>query len=295
MIVLMGSIALVSKAQQSPQFSQFMFNNLVINPAYAGADGALSMTLLSRNQWSGVENAPTTQSFSAHTLAVKKQLGLGITVIRDQIGVHKNTNGLANIAYHLHVGKQSTFSLGLQGGITNLKSNYASIAGNSNDPKLDNSINETAFNIGAGIYFRTTRFHLGLSAPELLSRKVRLNDTLSVNMRRFNFLGYSRYRFSLSERMDMEPGVMIKFFPDLPLSYDLYMNFIYRKVLTLGASYRKSESVDMIVKVQLTTQLQFGYAYDYPISYAARFGSASHEFMIHYLFRNIHKNVVSPR
>lgn len=284
-----------SKAQQLPQFSQFMFNNLVLNPAYAGADEALSLTVLHRSQWTGVENAPSTQSFSAHTLVKKKQIGLGLTVMRDRIGVHKNTNLLTNYAYHISIKEGAVLSMGLQLGMANLNSDYASLAGTSMDPKLVNTINETKLDFGAGIYFRSPKFHIGLSSPGLVSQSVSLNDTLSVNRRNANLLGYSRFRFTISESWAIEPGMLIKYYADLPLSIDVNLNFIYREVLTAGLSYRKSESIDLILKFQLTPQLQFGYAYDYPIQYAANLSSASHELMLGYIFRNFQKNVASPR
>lgn len=282
-------------AQQRPQFTQFMYNNLVINPAYAGAEEVLSLTLVNRNQWSGVEGAPTTQSFSAHTLLKKKKVGLGLTLISDRIGVHNNTSVLTNYAYHIRVGEKSTLSMGLQVGITNLKSDYASLSGNSNDPNLANSINETMLDFGTGIYFRSPKLQLGLSTPELVSKSVQLNDTLSISIRTMNLFGYARYRFTLSKFIEMEPGLMIKYFPDVPVSYDVNLSFIYRSVLTTGLSYRSKESVDFILKLQLTSQLQFGYAYDYPINYAAKLSSASHELMLNYQFRNIHKRVTSSR
>ena len=285
----------VTRAQQLPQFTQFMYNNLVINPAYAGADEALSLTLLHRSQWTGVDQAPTTQSFSAHSLIRKKQIGLGLTVIRDEIGVHKNTNILTNYAYHLNVAEKTFLSFGLQVGLTNLKSDYASLASAPVDPKLVNSINETMIDFGAGLYLRGPRYNLSLSSPGLLSRTVTVNDSVSVNFKRANFLGIARYRFSLSENFDMEPGIMIKYFSTLPFSYDLNLNFIYRSVLTTGVSYRKDESIDLILRFQISPQLQFGYAYDYPISNAARLSSASHELMLNYIFRDFKKSAASPR
>lgn len=292
--LLILSVTLVS-AQQLPQFTQFMYNNLVINPAYAGADEALSLTLLHRSQWTGVDKAPTTQSFSAHSLIKKKQIGLGLTIIRDEIGVHKNTNILTNYAYHINLAEKTFLSFGLQVGLTNLKSDYASLAGVPLDPKLANSINETMIDFGAGLYLRSPRFNLSLSSPGLLSRTITVNDTVSVNFKRANFMGYARYRFSLSDNVDMEPGFMIKYFTTLPLSYDVNLNFIFRRVLTTGVSYRKSESIDVILKFQLTPQLQLGYAYDYPVNYAARLSSASHELMLNYLFRDFKKRAASPR
>jgi type IX secretion system PorP/SprF family membrane protein len=294
-IIILGAATFHSKAQQGPQFTQFMYNNLVINPAYAGAEEAFSLTMVSRNQWSGIENAPSTQSFSAHTLVKKKHVGLGLTIIRDQLGVHKNTTALTNYAYHIKINEGSFLSMGLQVGIANLKSDYASLQGPNLDPKLANSINETTIGLGAGIYYRSPKLQIGLSAPELLSPTAHMNDTVSITFRKNTAFGYARYRFTLSETLDMEPGSFVKYFPNLPVSVDLNLNFIYKKVLTTGVSYRNNESVDLILKFQLTPQFQFGYAYDYPLSSATSLGSASHELLIHYVFRNIQKNVATPR
>jgi len=185
--------------------------------------------------------------------------------------------------------------MGLQVGITNLKSDYASLAGAPLDPKLVNSINETMLDFGAGIYFRSPRLHIGLSSPGLLARTVSLNDTLSVNFQKANLLGYLRSTFTLGDAFEMEPAVMLKLFKGLPASFDINLNFIYKKVLTAGLSYRTKESIDMILKFQLTRQLQFGYAYDHPVNYAAKLSNASHELMLNFIFRNFENQVASPR
>ncbi|HPM30233.1 MAG TPA: type IX secretion system membrane protein PorP/SprF [Chryseolinea sp.] len=293
--ILFGLSICNCNAQQAPQFTQFMYNNLVINPAYAGAEEALSLTVLNRNQWTGVEKAPSTQSFAIHSPIRNKNIGLGLTILRDQIGVHSNTSALSNYAYHIRLKKDNIISAGLQVGVTNLKSDYASLLGSSNDPKLMSSINEILIDFGAGIYFRSSRFQLGLSAPELLARTVQLNDTISVDIKRTNFLCYAQYRFTLGQSFDLEPGIMIKYFPDLPLSVDVNCNLVYRKVLTGGLSYRRNESVDILFKFQITAQFQFGYAYDYPIQHASQLAGASHELLVQYVFRSIKKHVVSPR
>lgn len=286
-----------SQAQQKMQFTQYMFNGLVINPAYAGADEALSLTFLQRSQWSGVENAPNTQTFSGHTLFKKKHFGAGITIVNDKIGVHKNLSVLTNYAYHLRVAEKSYFSMGIQAGINNLKSDYASLISTANnDPKLyDPILSRTFFDFGAGVYFRSPRFHAGISVPELLPQQFTINDTLSVELSKMNFFFFSRYRITLNENVDLEPSGLIKYLSGVPVSFDANINMIYRKVLTLGLSYRRAESVDFLMKAQVTPQLQLGYAYDYPIGVISRLSSGSHELMVQYVFRYIQKNVASPR
>jgi len=294
-LCLWGTAALPGAAQQSPQFTQFMFNNMVMNPAYAGAEEALSATLLTRSQWTGVDGAPSTQCFSLHTLLRPQRVGLGLSVIRDQIGVHSHTNVRTNYAYHLPVGDDAILSMGLQAGITSLRSDYASLLGNSSDPQLMSTLQTTMLGFGAGVYYRTRRWCVGLSVPELMSKNVTLQDSLTVHVKRSNLLAYARYSFALNESIDFEPGVLIKYFAGVPASADVNVNVVYKKVLTGGLSYRSRESVDFLMRFQLTPQLEFGYAYDHPVSLAGRISSASHELMISYLFRNIQRDVASPR
>src|SRR5690606_11554082 len=194
-------------AQQKVQFTQYMFNNLVINPAYAGADEALSLTFIQRSQWSGVDKSPTTQTLSGHTLFKQKQIGLGLTIINDKIGVHKNLSALSNYAYHLKTGTNSYLSMGVQAGIHNKKSDYASLVGiSNNDPKLSNSIiSHTFFDFGMGIYFRSPAWHIGISAPELIPETISINDTSSIRLSYVNYFLFSKYKIKLSENMDFEP------------------------------------------------------------------------------------------
>lgn len=297
LITVVFSLSVLSSfAQQKVQFTQYMFNGLVINPAYAGAEEALSLTFIQRNQWKGIENAPLTQTLSAHTLVKKKKLGLGVTLVKDEIGAHKNLNATTNYAYHIQTGKQSYLSLGVQAGIQNLRSNYSSLNGASNDPALNNvDISETFFDFGAGVYFRSPTFEAGLSAPQLLPETVSLNDTLAIRLDRTNLFLFTLYKFSLSESFTFQPSTLLKYLPGLPLSYDVNINVLYRDVLNLGVSYRRNESVDFLFKAQVTPQLQVGYAYDHTIGDVARLSNGSHELMVQYVFRYMKSKVVAPR
>ena len=284
-------------AQQRTQYTQYMFNGLVINPAYAGADEALSVTFVNRNQWIGIDGAPQTQTLVAHTLFKKKQVGVGMTISNDRIGVHKNLNVLTNYAYHLKTGNASFLSFGLQAGLHNRQADYASLFGEGQgDPKLyDAYISHTFFDFGFGLYFRAKRLHIGYSIPELIPEKLKFNDSLTVKLNSLNHFLFSKYTIPLNENLDIEPGLLVKYLYGVPLSFDLNMNFIYRKVLTAGLSYRKSESVDFLFKGQVTPQLQIGYSYDYPVGAVSMLSNASHEVMINYLFKYRQTNTPSPR
>lgn len=283
-------------AQQHMQFTQYMFNTLVINPAYAGAEGPLSITLINRSQWAGIKNSPTTQTLSINSLLKRKHVGLGLNLINDKIGAHKNLYGLFNYSYHLKTGKYSALSLGLMAGFHNRKTDFTSLVGSTNDPTLNASyINHLSLELGAGIYFRSKRFHAGLSSPTVLPQKVRLNDTLVYKHSANNVFFYSRITYPLNRELEAMPSVLIKYFSNVPMSFDVNLNFIYRKVLLWGLSYRNKESVGLILKAHVTSMLQFGYAYDYPISTVSKISNGSHELMVNYLFKPARKKFNRPR
>src|SRR5258707_2780306 len=285
-------------AQQKVQFTQYMFNGLVINPAYAGADEKLSQTFINRNQWSGIEVSPTTQTLSDHTLFKKKQFGIGFLLVNDQIGIHRNVNAGVSYAYHIQTGDQSYLSMGLQAGLKSFRSDYASLnTGGTNDPYLYNVVTQQMFfDFAAGIYYRSPRLHIGFSVPELIRQQFHVNDTLSVHLNNINFFLFTKYRFTVSENFDFEPSVLVKYLKGVPFSLDVNFNWVYRRIVTLGASYRKVESLDFLFKAQITPQLQVGYAYDYPVQTVSAFStSGSHELMVQYLFSFLKKNVTSPR
>jgi type IX secretion system PorP/SprF family membrane protein len=294
LLIVIGSGNVNVLAQQGPQFTQFMFNNLAINPAYAGADEHPSITLVGRDQWSRIENAPSTQSLAAHTLFAKR-VGLGVILVRDQIGIHKNTNALASYAYHLHAGKRAFVSFGLQAGVTIFRSDYPSLTGAANDPLLSKYVKDTKLNLGAGVYFRSPRLDVGVSFPGILTRKIQVNDTSVVNFRNADILGYLRYRVPLGPNFTLQPSALVKYYPSIPMGFDTNLMVIYKRVISAGVSYRVDESLDMIIKLQLTTRLEAGYAYDYPLGTGTFLNSASHELMIHYVFRKNTKNIASPR
>jgi type IX secretion system PorP/SprF family membrane protein len=294
LLILVSFLSMTVKAQQGPQYTQFTFNNLIINPAFAGSDGVITLNLFNRSQWSGTEGAPSTLGFAAHA-RVRQKVGLGITFMHDQVGVHKHTTGLTNYAYHLQLNEHTTFSVGLQAGFTSFRSDYASLVSSANDPKASNSINETVIDFGSGMYLKSTRWQVGISAPKLFSNAVEVNDSVTVNFKRRVIFGYIRYRVTLNESFDLEPGILVKYFQNVPMSVDVNTILSYRKVMAVGFAYRHQESVDFLMRLQLTHQLQLAYAYDYPIQYASLLSSASHEIMVQYQFKKLVKRVTSPR
>ena len=283
------------QAQAKAQFTQYMFNGLILNPAYAGSDEALSLTFLNRSQWGAVPGAPVTQTLSAHTLVHKKRLGLGIYFMNDKIGAHKNQDLMGSVAYHLQVSTKATLSMGIQAGLNVRKSDYSSLMSNQTpDPRLQNSnFSQTYLNLGLGVFYRSPKWTVGLSVPQLMPERF-TEDTLSITWQKANYLLFSKYHIDLTSSLALEPVILFKYHAGSPLSYDINACLIIKKVLTMGLSYRKNESVDFLLKAQLTPQLQFGYSYDYGIGQFAR-DSGSHEIMINYVFRFTQDAIVSPR
>jgi type IX secretion system PorP/SprF family membrane protein len=279
--------------QQAPQFTQFMFNNLIVNPAYAGSERIATVNFLSRSQWTGVEGAPSTLAFAAHTPV--KNIGLGITFLHDRIGIHKNTTIQTNYAYHIRLSDNATISMGLQAGIGSLRSDYTSLSSSAGDPKASNNVNETFFDFGGGIYLQGSRLHLGVSAPGLLSNTVHVNDSVDIVFNSSTLYGYLRYRFPLNEKLDLDPGILVKYFQDLPAVIDVNAILTYRKVIAAGLGYRHKESIEGLIRLQLTHQFQLAYSYDYPINLASQLSTSSHEVMIQYQFKRKERTITSPR
>lgn len=286
------------QAQQGVQFTQYMFNPIIVNPAYAGADEALKLTLVNRSQWTSVQGAPVTQGLYANSLFARQRVGVGLSIVNDKIGVHRNQDLRGLLAYRLPVGNGAIFSFGMQGGLSVSRSDYASLntAATSMDPRwAANGVSKTSLTLGTGLYYQSKKFHLGVSVPSLLPQTMSLNDTLSIKWSRMNYLLYAKYVIALGESMRLEPGILLKYYPGTPLSFDVNTCLVIRNALTLGLSYRKEESIDFLLRAQLTRQLEFGYSYDHVIGEVANVARGTHEISVSYLFKFLHDNVDAPR
>lgn len=298
-VAILVSAAIIDvSAQQKAQFTQYMFNGLVLNPAYAGTEEALSLTFVNRSQWSSIQGAPVTQTFSGHTLIRNKNLGIGLSFINDKIGVHKNQNLMSSFSYHLKVSGDAFLSMGLQGGLNIRKSDYSTIMGANSqvDPAiLNSSFSRTYFNLGMGLYYRSPKFHIGISVPEIIPERFSVDDTVSITWQKAQYFLFSKYRISLTDNLEFEPSLLVKYNKGVPLSYDLNACFVIKKALTLGLSYRKKESIDFLLKAQFTPQFLVGYSYDYAIGEVSSSSRGSHELMVNYLFKYTRSKIASPR
>jgi type IX secretion system PorP/SprF family membrane protein len=286
-------------AQQEAMYSQYMFNGLAINPAYAGSTEVLSAAALYRKQWVGVEGAPTTQTFSAHAPVYNNRVGLGFSLINDKIGITNNV--AANGIYSFRIiTNRGVVSMGLQTGIGQYRANYSTVKTNPNgiaDQTFQDNQNSLLFNFGTGLYYSTDDFYLGASIPYLVSKEVAQLGNASIyspSHYRHVFLT-SGYVFTLSPALKLKPSTLVKFAEGAPVQVDVNTNLWINDVLSTGLSYRTGDAVVGMVEFQLSRQLRLGYAYDQPLSDTKRYVGSSHEVMLRFDLVSPKTKYVSPR
>lgn len=274
-------------AQQDPEFTHYMYNMSLVNPAYA-TDGApiLNVGSLYRTQWVGSVGAPKTLSAFAH-LPLSKKVQVGFSVQSDQIGngAKKENNFYGDFAYVLQFQNEHRLSFGLKAGFTSLATNFNGFMFESGDNQTDlafqKNINMIKPNIGAGVYYFTDKYYLGLSAPNLLSSKhIEERDGIhaygSENIHAFLTGGYV---FSAGA-IKVKPAFMAKFVTGAPTAVDLSTNVLYNNSIEFGVAYRIDDAVSALVNFKVTPDVRIGYAYDYTTSNLGQFNSGSHELML---------------
>jgi type IX secretion system PorP/SprF family membrane protein len=281
-ILLMTTLA---KAQQDPQFTHYMYNMNVINPAYAtDNEGILNVGGLYRTQWVGAVGAPKTGTLFAH-YPIAKRVEVGLSFVGDAIGdvVHEN-NIYADFAYVIPVSDNNKLSFGVKGGVTLFDTSFNGFkyTDEASDPAFANNISKSFPNVGAGTFFFSDHYYLGFSVPNLLTTKhIERNDgiqTTGVEAIHYFFTG--GYVFELNPSLKFKPAFMAKGVSGAPLSMDLTANFLINDRLELGAGYRWDDSVSGLVNFYVTPSLRVGYSYDYTLSNLGKYNSGTHEIFL---------------
>lgn len=302
-IVLVFALIAVSTkevySQQDPHYTQYMYNTMSVNPAYAGSKGYGFFTALARTQWVGFEGAPDTQTLGYDAPIEAYNLGLGINFVNDKIGPAKETSLDANIAYHLMTGETSNLSFGLKLGGRLLSVDPYSIGKIKDrvDPNLPVINNKFLPTLGAGLFYYTNEFYAGLSVPNFLrTEHYDLKaDNGSIAVERFHFFLIAGYVFDLNDNIKFKPATILKAVSGAPLSLDVSANFLFNEKFRLGVAWRWDDSVSALVGVNLSERLQIGYAYDLTTSNYGNYNSGTHEIMLTYgLFKAI-EGIKSPR
>ncbi|MCB0456344.1 MAG: type IX secretion system membrane protein PorP/SprF [Flavobacteriaceae bacterium] len=285
----------MAHAQQDPQYTQYMYNMNVVNPAYAGSKETLSLTALYRKQWTGLDGAPETITFSGHS-PINDKMGLGLSAIKDELGPVKETNVYVDYSYTLQVSEKLKLALGLKAGATFHDVGLADLElQDPNDPFFSQDINNTYPNIGAGAFFYGDNFYIGLSVPNFLT-SVHLDENgLKYGSETNHYFATAGYVFQVSENMKLKPSVMVKSAFDAPLSFDGNLNALFYEKFEIGVSYRLEDSFSGLVGFQATDYLRIGYAYDHVISELDAVSSASHEVILTFDVFFKKKSLRSPR
>jgi type IX secretion system PorP/SprF family membrane protein len=287
-------------AQQDPLLTQYMFNTLALNPAYAGTNGVLSVMLASRHQWVGFEDAPTTQTFTIHTPVAKKNFGTGLTVIHDKIGPVTNTSAWFDYSYHLRFNGKAKLALGLKGGFSYFQkdlSRYQTEVGTNDQAYAESTEPQLLPNFGFGAYFWSDRYYVGLSTPRLIENELGDSEAASAFISKENrlYLLMAGYVVRLGPDWHLKPSFIIRATESAPVSYDFNLNLLIKERLWIGGFYRPTESVGGIIQYRITNQLSAGYAYETGIKdLVSQFGD-THEVMLSFEFNFRKDKILNPR
>lgn len=298
-VALLLIFGLCVHAQQEPQYTQYMYNTLTINPGYTGSPGVLQANLLHRSQWVGIPGAPQTQAFSIHTpwSELYEHIGIGLSVVNDRLGPSDEVYADGNFSYALKLGTESSLSFGLKAGVRVLNIDWSrGRYRQEGDPLLNTNINNR-FNptVGAGIYYYTTTWYAGVSVPNFIRNNYYNDIQESMMNDRLHYYVIAGYVFNLTENVKFKPAVLAKIVNGAPITADVSANFLLQEVVTLGAAYRYNDAVSALAGIQVTQNIFAGYSYDYSVTDLNKYNHGSHEFMLRFELAPKTKRIKSPR
>lgn len=291
-------------AQQDPQYTQYMYNTQVINPAYAGSRDVLSFGLLYRTQWVGFDGAPKTGTFTINSpIGSLDNMGLGLSIVSDKIGPATESNVNIDFSYTINTSETAELSFGIKAGLDILDVDFSGLdIFVPDDPVFQNNIdNKLQPQIGAGVYFNTSKFYLGLSVPNFLRTKHfdegdLLNiDAETIAAERLHYFLIAGYVFDLNDNLKFKPATLVKVVSGSPLQWDMSANFLINDKFTLGAGYRWSAAISGLIGFQASDAIFIGFGYDYQTTDIEKFSDGSYEIMLRFDVFNNPDRVVAPR
>ena len=310
-LVLVAMISMSVQAQQLPQFSQYIFNGLHINPAYAGykGDGYIQSTY--RSQWINFPGAPQTLSFTADVSANEGRMGLGVTYLKDRIGLTESNLGMLTYSYRIATGDRSMLSLGVSAGISEYAFDPTGMVTVNPDPLLPSSrVAATSPNLNTGLFYHSDNFYAGLSAYNLIGRRALLRQDIAVAFHDFHYYLTFGGMVRLADDVQLKPSVLIKQVKGSPTSYDLNAMFLFRERLWLGGSFRsnvrvfedqlqedlsKRNAVALVMEYFVLPSMRIGYAYDYNLNALNSYRTESHELSVGVYLNRQRKIIYNPR
>ncbi|WP_028290288.1 type IX secretion system membrane protein PorP/SprF [Olleya sp. ITB9] len=307
-IIILGLLGLgfysnQSYGQQDAQYTQYMYNTLSVNPAYAGSRDVLSFIGLYRTQWVGLDGAPDTFTASLHS-PVGEKVGLGLNITQDEIFITSETYIDLSFSYTLNLGDDSKLALGVKGGghFLNIDTNKLNTgAFNPGDSESEINIdNKFSPQFGLGVYYYTDKFYLGLSAPNILETEhfdenAANNNSFATATERVNFYIMAGRTYDLNPDLKFKPSTLVKFVDGAPLQVDLSANFLIKEKLTLGAAYRWSAALSAMAGFQVSDQIMLGVAYDRETTELKQYNDGSYEVFLRFELFKRNNRMISPR
>lgn len=288
--------SVLCSAQQDAQFTQYMYNTISVNPAYAGSRGALSVFGLYRTQWIGLDGAPETSTFSINTPLNNSKLGLGVSLVNDKIGPTNENTLSADLSYSVPTSETFKLSFGIKAtaNLFNLDVSKLSFE-DQDDPQFQGLDNKFTPNIGAGVYWHSDKAYLGFSIPNFIeTNRYEDNDT-AIFKEKINYYFMAGYVFDLNYDIKFKPALLTKMVQGAPLQVDASGNFMFYDKFVIGLAYRWSASVSAMAGFQVSDGLYIGYGYDHETTNLRKYNSGSHEIFLRFEFFNNYSKMTSPR
>ncbi|BDU27122.1 membrane protein [Flavobacterium sp. GSB-24] len=283
-------------AQQDAQFTQYMYNTININPAYAGSRGALSIFALHRDQWVGLDGAPKTNTISVNTPINNSNVGLGVSLVNDKIGPTNENQFSVDLSYTVPTSETWKLSFGIKGTADIFNLDVTKLNPETQgDPQFQNLNNDFSPNIGAGIYWHSDNAYIGLSVPNFIQTNRYDDNDVAIYKDKINYYLMGGYIFDFSQEVKFKPAVLTKMVEGAPLQVDVSANFLFFEKLTLGVAYRWDAAVSAMAGFQLTDGLYLGYAYDNETTRLRNYNSGSHEIFLRFEFFKNNGKMTTPR
>ena len=296
-LLVLISVQLYS--QQDAQFTQYMYNTININPAYAGSRGVTSLFLSHRQQWIGFAGAPVTSVLSGHT-ALPKNTGLGVSLVRDAIGAQGETAMNVDFSYTIYLSEKTKLSFGLKGSLNQLDVDFTKLnIYDGTDPRVQTNIdNKFSPNIGGGIYLHGGKGYFGVSVPKFIESEhfdSSAGPSGYISSERLHYYIIGGYVFNLNDNLKFKPAVLNKIVLGAPAQVDLSANFLINQKFTAGIAYRLSGAASALFGFQINDQLYIGYSYDTELTRLKKTNAGSHEIFLRYELFKDYGRVISPR
>lgn len=287
--------ASASFAQQDAQFTQYMYNTINVNPAYAGSRGVMSIFGLHRTQWVGLDGAPVTNALSLNTPINNSNIGIGLSAINDRIGPTVENTLSVDVSYTVKTSETYKLSFGVKGtgNFFNLDASKLNPLVNT-DPSLVN-YNKFSPNVGAGVYLHSDKSYIGVSVPNFIQSNRYDSDNVAIFKERINYYFIAGHVFDLNPNIKFKPALLTKLVTGSPLQVDVSGNFMFYEKFVIGAAYRWDAAVSALAGFQITDGLYIGYGYDMETTKLKKYNSGSHEVFLRFELFNNYNKIVSPR